>query len=359
MAEKPTILICPLDWGIGHASRLIPIIENLLAGNNNIMIAGEGKSLELLKKTFPELKFIYLKGYNISYSKHLPVFIKTTIQIPKILKAIKTEKNALQQILKKYRIDMVISDNRFGLSTKDTKCIYITHQIMIKMPWFLKFMEYPVYKIHKKYIEKYDECWIPDIENKPNIAGDLTTKYPLPRNSKHIGLLSRFKEETKTAVNIVKNSVLVILSGPEPQRTIFEKILIKQISGTNLNAVIVRGMENQKLEVSGNITLHPHLNTENLKKLIIRAEYIICRSGYSTIMDLLKLKKNAILVPTPGQTEQEYLAKYYHNKGIFYTMSQKKFDLNKALSETKYLKKTIQTYSEFKTTLQHNHLSSK
>lgn len=334
MKKNKTILVCPLDWGIGHASRLIPVIDKFIENNYKVIIAGDGKSLLLLENYFPKLKTIVFKGYNINYSHKVPLVFKMLFQAPKIFMKIRKEHNQLEKIIKEHNIDIVISDNRFGLWSKYIKSIYITHQIMIKMPGILKFLEYPIYLFHKKYIKKYDECWIPDIEQKPNIAGDLTHKFKVPENAKFIGILSRFRNESTNSAT-KKYDLLIVLSGPEPQRTIFENILIKQISKTRYKTLFVRGLADSKLFVSNNIELASHLNTNDMKEAILSSEYIISRSGYSTIMDLIVLEKNAILIPTPGQTEQEYLAKYYKDKKIFYSEKQKNFDLETALKEAK------------------------
>jgi len=332
LQKSKNILVCPLDWGIGHASRLIPIITEFIKNNNEVIIAGSGKSLLLLKTTFPKLRTISIEGYNIKYSKTIPLSLKMIFQAPKILIKISKEHKQLEKIIKEQNIDIVVSDNRFGLWSKMVKSIYITHQIMIKMPGILKFLEYPIYRFHKKTIKKYDECWIPDIEQNPNIAGDLTRKFPLPENAKCIGILSRFKKDKISDIK-KKYEILIILSGPEPQRTIFENILIEQISKTDYKTLLVRGLNTSKLSVPDNIDVVSHLNTNDMKDAILSSDYIISRSGYSTIMDLIVLEKNAIIVPTPGQTEQEYLAKYYKDKKIFYSVKQKDFCISSALKE--------------------------
>jgi len=265
------------------------------------------------------------------------------MQIPKIILAIWREHAALKKIIHEHQPDLVISDNRFGLWSKKTKCVFITHQLMVKSPTALKFLEPLIQHIILSYAKKYDECWIPDVADEKNLSGDLSHKYPLPANAKFIGLLSRFSSEQNIPA-LKKYDFLVLLSGTEPQRTVLEKILTEQILKTNFRALIVRGVTEEQKQFSrqNNLTIVSYLNTEELIAAIHQSEIIICRPGYSTLMDLAATGKKAILIPTPGQTEQEYLAEELSGKNIFYSSPQKNFSLDeaiKAVNETTGLKK--------------------
>lgn len=337
--SRKRILICPLDWGLGHASRDIPVIKSLLRNNFEVIIAADNLALELLRQEFPELSFLQFPSYRISYPRNSMMVLTMLVSLPKIISGIRKEHIELRSIVKKHHIDIVISDNRFGLWNKSVFTIFITHQIMVKMPGWLKFLEYPAYRINRFIIHKYNRCWIPDNETPPFLAGDLPRKFRLPRNSVFAGLLSRFADQvSKDSSTEKKYDILVILSGPEPQRTIFEYILTVQIKQTGYRAIIIQGMPGTG---SGNITefknisFASHLPAAQLENLISASDVIISRPGYTTIMDLIRLKKNAILVPTPGQTEQEYLAAYYNAAGIFYCVSQNEFDVKTALAELK------------------------
>ena len=332
MDREKRVLICPLNWGLGHASRLIPIIKELDKRGYKILIAGEGNSLKLLQHEFPGFYFFDFKGFKIRYSRVIPLAVKLFFKIPSIIIGIHRERFAIKNMINEYMIDIVISDNRFGLWSKKARCIYITHQVMIKMPGFFRPFQRFVYKIHKMYMKKYNECWIPDYKDKPGVAGDLTHYYKPPENARYIGILSRFNDKSLEESRSEKYDLLVILSGPEPQRTVLERKLVTQIGHTGLKTLVVRGLiEEEKIFAPDNIKFVSHLNASEMKSAIQSAECVISRSGYSTIMDLLILKKNAILIPTPGQTEQEYLARFYHKRKIFYSMPQKIFNLQTAL----------------------------
>jgi uncharacterized protein (TIGR00661 family) len=338
--RKPRILVAPLDWGLGHTTRSIPVIKELIANNAEVIIAVEGPHKVLLSREFPEATFIHLDGYRINYAKtKAGLFRKIFFQIPKILKAIHTENEWLQKVIQDQRIDAVIADNRFGLHHKGVPCIFITHQLLIKSP-FGTWSEKILQKWNYRNINKFSACWIPDHEAAENLAGSLSHPDKKPSIPfRYIGILSRFE---KKEIEEKKNHLLFILSGPEPQRTIFENKIINEISHYNGTAVIVRGLPGSSsiIPSTGMIQFYNHLPASELNKEIAMAQYIISRSGYTTVMDLVTLKKKSILVPTPGQTEQEYLARYLMQKNIAVTMNQKTFSLTAALhkaAEFKYM----------------------
>ena len=335
MAKPDKILIAPLDWGLGHATRIIPLIKCLLTEGCAVIIAAEGQIGQLLQNEFPKLTFLPLEGYKIQYSrqkKWLP--LKIAIQAPSILFSIFKEHLWLKKVVKNYGIDAVISDNRFGLYHSGIPSIYITHQLLIKTG--NKFSENILAGLHNLFIKKYAECWVPDFEGDDNIAGALSHPVKRTANIRYIGGLSRF--ERYLAVE-TKYDLLVLLSGPEPQRSIFEKLLLLQLKQFTGQVLFVRGKltgdENLFIENNGTdkIQIKNHLNAAELNLAIQQAKIVICRSGYTTIMDLIKLQKKAILVPTPGQTEQEYLAAYLTEQKLFYSETQDKFLLDEALKK--------------------------
>ncbi len=326
------VLICPLDWGIGHASRCIPIIYSLIENQNAVTIAADGLPYELLKSEFPTLNFIRFSSFRVRYSNRNNMVFKMLMSLPSILWGIFREHQLLKQIVQLYQIEVVISDNRYGLWNEKINSIFITHQIMVKMPNLLKFLEYPIYLLNRWFINHYNQCWIPDADNENNLSGDLSHLYPLPKNSQFIGYLSRFSVEydrfhSTLFTNVFNFDVLVLLSGPEPQRTILENIFLEKLQAPNTKSLIIRGLPSSdaqnNLHFNGNCVLMNHVTQYELKQLIMSSKQIYCRSGYSTLMDLEVLQKEAILIPTPSQTEQEYLAKYLITKGKHKTIAQK------------------------------------
>ena len=327
MKSKKRILVAPLDWGIGHATRCIPIIKKLISHNYEVIIAADCRPMHLLRTEFPELEMIRFSGYNIKYPKYLPMIISMLLQLPKLILGIKKEHSILNQIIEDYSIDGVISDNRYGLNSNKAPTAFITHQLKIQSTYFSEIIQ----NFNYKYINKFDACWIMD-DKKINLAGNLSKPNMLPNNTSYIGIQSRFEKQEADK----KYNFLAIVSGPEPQRTILEKGLIKSLKGRKEKSLIVLGKPEEKTSYKvGNLTIKSHLNAKDLNTTILQSELIICRPGYSTIMDLAKLEKKAFFIPTPGQTEQEYLAANFKQNGICYSQKQANFDFEKAITESK------------------------
>lgn len=326
---RKNVLVAPLDWGLGHATRCIPIITELIGQDCNIFIVADGPIFLLLKKEFPETVFLRCKGYEIRYPKHKSGFaIAMTAQIPKIIFQIIREHRWLRRIVREYQIDAVISDNRFGLYDKNIPCVYITHQLFIKTG--NRFSERLAQKIHYFFIKKYQHCWVPDFLEY-GLAGSLSHPKEIPGNTVYIGPLSRFKKmpEVPKALDI-----LVSISGPEPQRSIFEKIVLEQLKEFKGTSLLIRGLPGEKEILKSptpSIRIINHLPQTEFNSALEQSGLVICRSGYTSVMDLVKLRKSAVLVPTPGQTEQEYLAKYLMDKKYFYSENQDQFNLKNAL----------------------------
>ena len=331
---RKRVLVAPLDWGLGHTTRCIPIIQELLHQDFIVLLTAEGDSAHLLRKEFPSLTILSLKGYKISYSKTKSFFkLKLFGQIPKILKAIKLEHIWLKQIIKEHKIDIVVSDNRYGLYNINIKSIFITHQLAIETG--NAFTNWLVQKLNYRQINKFDECWIPDEEAPFDLAGKLSHPKEMPVNlTKYIGILSRFKKETAEK-NI---DLLVLISGPEPQRTAFENMMLLQMTKVSFKMVLVRGLPgvaNKLINENTALQIYDHLPAIELSRLIQSSKIVIARSGYSTIMDLIALQQTAVLIPTPGQTEQEYLAEYLAAKKYFVAAQQIEFNLVNELNNFK------------------------
>ena len=323
---KSRILLSPLDWGLGHVTRCIPLISLLNKQNIEVIVAGEGPFISLLKKEFPGIVILPLKGYRVSYSKRgSRFFLKILLQLPKIIAAIIYEKRWLRRAVTDFNPTAIISDNRFGFYSGKIPSIFITHQLFIHTGHH--FINRIAQKINYRYINKFSECWVPDTAGACSLAGALSHPPVLPQTPvKYLGILSRFKK-----IPVQKDiELLIMISGPEPQRSIFENMLLAQTENSEEKVVIIRGLPgtvNTLHSDNENISIFNHLPANELSELIQRSTLVIARCGYSTIMDLAVLKQKAILVPTPGQPEQEYLASYLKEKGLCYTTSQENFSL--------------------------------
>ncbi len=311
MISDKTIFISPLDWGLGHATRCVPIIKELSI-NNKVIIGTSSLNRSFFDKNFPTLQKINLPSYNISYSKNLPVWIKILIQWPKINAVIDEEKKLLEKIIIENKIDLVISDNRFGLYHKNVESIFITHQLNVQSPLFLGLAN----KKNKEYIHQFNKVWVPDHKNEnERLSGQLSNSEGVKIPVEYIGPQSVLNDIEINSYNDEKCHLLILLSGVEPQRSILENKLLEKFKDSRKKIVLVRGSNSEFNAVNKNISVFNFAFDGELKKLILGAETVICRSGYSTLMDLHLLnKKKIILIPTPGQTEQEYLAEYWKEK---------------------------------------------
>lgn len=309
-----TILVAPLDWGLGHATRCIPLINQCLSEGKEVVLAADGDAYTLLNKEFPTLTIVRLKGYNVTYSNILPLWLTLFLQVPKLIMRIISEHNELKKIIAKHKIDMVISDNRYGLWNKNIHSVFVTHQLNIRASVFSPMVN----SINRWFVKKYNECWVPDYAETNNLSGQLSHGLQIPTNVRYIGPLSRFTKQT-TEEDI---DLLCLISGPEPSRSVFEEKLIQTINEGKLKNATMVGGTFRPMKTTTKINYFSFANSVELQQLIARSKVVISRAGYSTIMDLHAMKKKMILVPTPGQTEQTYLASYLSSKPEILTLTQ-------------------------------------
>lgn len=327
------VLVAPLDWGLGHATRCVPLVQSMLQLGWKVTLAGEGPSLSILTKEFPDLPTLPLKGYCIKYPKKgFWLIPNLLLQVPKIARTIRSERKWLESAQKEHQWDLIISDNRYGLSISSTKCIFITHQLWVLSGWGNRIDKILNTRLHS-WIKSFDQCWIPDEEKDGGIAGLLShppipySLFPIP--SKYIGPLSRLTPNGEKE----GEKILILLSGPEPQRSLLEEKIIEQIKNIDEHFLLVRGLPTgtHQPKNTSNIEFVNHLSSADLSAALAKAKLVICRSGYSSVMDLIRFKKRAVLIPTPGQTEQLYLAQLMEERNWFVVEQQANLQLNTAI----------------------------
>jgi uncharacterized protein (TIGR00661 family) len=324
------VLVCPLDWGIGHATRCVPVIRKFRELGNEVVIAADGRPYEFLKKELPGCRFIRFKGARITYPRGHGFLFKIISLSPLLIRSYVRERKDIKKLIRQEDPSIIVSDNRYGAWSRARFSILITHQVNIILPPSVHFLSSFLNRMIFRQIEKFNECWIPDFELHNGLAGLLSHPNRLPRNAHYIGTLSRFSDIGQREIPHPSDyDIMVTLSGPEPQRTILEKTIFEQLKKSELSGIIVRGLteETEECDLTDKIHVFPHLETAKMKEYILRSRLVICRSGYSSLMDLVTLGTNAILIPTPGQTEQEYLARYLMEKKIYFSMPQFHFDL--------------------------------
>ena len=347
------VLVAPLDWGLGHATRCIPIIKELINQGCTVIIAAGGIQKAVLQEEFPDLSFVEMPGFWIKYGKNRAfTLLKIIFAIPKILIGIKRENQWLHRFAGREGLDLVISDNRYGLYGPGIFSVFMTHQLAIRTSLgvvadgLLRRMNYA-------YIRRFSVCWVPDVGGADNLAGELSHPSSMPDITvRYIGWLSRLPAFARTLAGEEEVfDLLILLSGPEPQRTILEEMVLGQLgeragSGKGVAAgkmVLVRGLPKggpalAEASAGGGVVKAPeglivfdYLSARELGRVIGQSRLVLARSGYSTVMDLVRMGKKAIYVPTPGQPEQEYLGEYLAKRGLGVSMRQKGFVLKEAL----------------------------
>jgi UDP-N-acetylglucosamine transferase subunit ALG13 len=378
------VIISPLNWGLGHATRCIPVIRELQALQCEIIIGANGAAANILSREFPELKLIITPGKTIRYSQTRVGFAFAIFwQLPALWQQIRKEKKWLQQQVEIWQPNLIISDNRYGMYHSSVPSVLITHQLGIKTGWG-KLADRMVQVLLYRLLKNFKEVWIPDFQGAYSIAGLLS--HPIhtpPIPAYYIGLLNRFLLQQKTLSSIAEPttstesiwgtqkhpSLLILLSGPEPQRSILESILKIQIADYAGNVVLLRGLPENNVRDADHSGTHQalslfygeekvqlidHLAAADLLEKIKNADIILCRSGYTSLMELLPLQKKLILIPTPGQAEQEYLARYCEEKGYAISINQHSIQLNNLINKaTKFPYQKLSLITDTKlTTLQ-------
>jgi hypothetical protein len=341
------ICIAPLDWGLGHATRCIPIIQSLQTLGHRVYIAAEGHHAVILREAFPDITILPLRGYRVRYTKNGRLFfLHILLQGPKILYSAIHEYLWLKKKQNTFHFDLIISDNRVGFFHRKIKSVFITHQLRLIMPyeWATRLFQ----SLQYAWLKKFSACWVPDYAGENNLSGTLANPIQLPHTPLwYMGCLSRlytsipekkdshYKTHSDELVNIEDWSFVGIVSGPEPQRTLLEKKLWEGGNINNQPFLIVAGLpmckDYQRKSTHGQL-VH-HLQGPELAAQLVHTEYIICRGGYTSLMELIPFGKKLILVPTPGQTEQLYLGQLWEQRGWALCFDQNSFDIATALSQ--------------------------
>jgi uncharacterized protein (TIGR00661 family) len=334
VTSQQRILVAPLDWGLGHATRCAVLIDRWLEEGHEVILASNGRSAAWLQQRYPQLEVhTDIPDYAVTYPSAGSMAVHFAKQLPRLIRVVRDEHRWLERIVTERNIDSVYSDNRYGLYHQRVPCTLITHQLYVRVSWWSKAL---VHGIFNRYLKRFQSIWVPDYEKGNTLSGALSHGGSWDDRVQYIGPLSRFAvpERSRRAAP----RFVALISGPEPSRTAFEQQLRGLLIETGHSALLILGRPDKAAhEVHGNLTILNHLPDEQLADALTQAELVICRSGYSTIMDLEALDVRALLVPTPGQTEQEYLAEYHAKLGRHDMISQR--ELSKVVFD-RYLHKT-------------------
>lgn len=325
------IFICPLNWGLGHASRMIPLIDSLLGNGCRVTVGASGKPLLMLQQEFQDrVDYVEFPGVTVRYPNGSNMVYAMACQLPGLFAGFWKEKQQAKKFAQLLKPDIIISDNRYGVRAKGVFSVFVGHQLEIKLPEKWRWMGGVVNTLNRRLINQFDLCLVPDHEDEPGLSGSLSHGAKLSR-LQYIGPLSRFErwkalELQPPIEQLPHNFLLVILSGPEPQRTLLEGLLMKQLG--KRTCVWLRGLPggNNIPRQKDNHWFFDHAGSDIIAWLIRNSNLVISRSGYSTIMDLSVFAKKALFIPTPGQTEQEYLAMHLQSQGYIVALPQSRLN---------------------------------
>jgi len=325
------ILFGVFDWGLGHATRDIPLIKELCK-KNEVYLLSTGLALKILKDYFRDRCFYYdVPSLYPPYTKTAFFRLKFVLSCPWMLKTLRQARKQTEQIITREKFDAVVSDCRYDVYDRPENSYLINHQLRFKTPLGAEWA-FELWLASR--MKKYRYVFVPDFEEH-NLSGHLShnLRYISEDKIRYIGILSHLSKLDKEQ----DIDYFVSLSGPEPQRVVLEKKIISQLNQLKGRVVIAGGNpEGQEKKLPGDAEFYSFLKTEQQQDIMSRSKFVITRSGYTTIMELAELdRKKALLMPTPNQTEQEYLADYYEEKRYFHHISQYKLQLDRDIEESK------------------------
>lgn len=331
MFNGARILITPLDWGLGHSTRCIPIIRRLRELDAEPVIGADKGPLALLRDAFPDLPHVRVPGVEVRYAKGASQTWAMATQFPAMLRSVREEHHLFLNLRRQLQLDAVISDQRFGIRAEGLPSVIITHQLFP----FTPFAQGVLRRINLRSVARFDRCWIPDDAQEPGLAGELSHGRNVPHNARYIGPISRM-DPARAIASEQKYRIVCVISGPEPQRTLLEEELMRQLPRIEGRHLLVRGKPEPVLdETIGNVRRLSHLGGDALTGALLQAELIVSRTGYTTLMDLARIGRSALVIPTPGQEEQEYLGQLHSRSGRFFVQRQDAMDLQKALEASR------------------------
>ncbi len=323
------ILISPLSWGLGHATRDVAIIADLLDRGHTVGVAATGAALELLSREFADLKFYDVPDYPSPYTSGGFSIPRVLGLFPLIVREIAREHRTISRIIRREGYNLVISDNRFGAYAKDVPGLFISHQIRFSTPGNIESIERMMEVFNGRYHRNFERVIIPDNPPGPrSLSGKLGhAQRPVTRRKAYwAGIITDIRRQD------VPQDIdyLVSIAGPKVTKDALREVIMGQIGGLSGRKFILLGDPGAEPEerLDGETIVKSHAQRDEMATLMNRAKFIITRSGYTTVMELAELGKKGILfIPTPGQTEQEYLSDYYEEMGWVHSVAQRRLDL--------------------------------
>ena len=331
------VLVAPLDWGLGHATRCVPVVRELLNQGAEVELAVVRSNAALLRGFFPTLRQRLAPSYNIVYPKHgynMGLWLlKNGAHLNSV---IQFEHRYAEEMVKRFHYDVLLSDNRFGFYSRKAKSIYMTHQRRIAFPPVLSAFESLGMFWHASVMKHFDEVWVPDVPETPGYAGSLSHVKKSPVMLRYVGALSRFDEKVVAEQEIAEKPyrLVAVVSGVEPARSRFENLLrsiFERIPGHHA-MILGKPALGVKSWVEKNVEYFSHLPDDRFASVVKNAQWVVSRGGYSTVMDMAVLGAKCIFVPTPGQYEQIVLSRDLSRAGYAATISESDLSLKTFLA---------------------------
>ncbi|MDX1685226.1 MAG: hypothetical protein R3275_08310 [Saprospiraceae bacterium] len=329
--HSDVVVVCILNWGLGHATRCIPVINRLREKGKKVILASDGRASQLLKKEFSDVDLIELQSYSVNYPFR-SMILNLMYQWPGIVYAMIREHFQVRRIVREHAPSLIISDNRYGCFHSSAYNVCITHQI--NPPTRTILFDFLGRLISRLLLKNFQRVWIPDDPAFGPLNGKMVSSPP--SHSRFIGFISRFQNLYQKQSPVA--DILAVLSGPEPARTRFEKKIIRQLEDSGLTYKLVRGKtEGQSVwkDIGKNGRATDYLTSDQLLRELLSVRMVVSRSGFSSLMDYLRLGVGALVIPTPGQYEQEYLIERLPEDGYLMGQSEKDMDVLSAYDQLK------------------------
>ncbi len=321
------VFFAVLNMGLGHATRSLPLIREFHNRRWRIFIGSSGRSLEFLRQEISSANFVELPDYNLTYSRRGVNIAGLLLRVPSVLAAIAREHEITERLIAENNIELVISDHRYGCYSETVPSHFISHQLRFIAPRFFRPFEFIGERFNQHYHRKYSSVIVPDVLSTSEgwLSGRLSRKIG-SGNYNYPGILSSISAKPDSLQDI---DVLISISGPEPQRSLLEHLVRSQLPELSGKIIVTLGVPESDVveKISEDVTIYQHLPRLEMEDVFNRSRLVVTRSGYSTLMELAELEKRALLIPTPGQTEQVYLANRLREKGQFYSVEQRYLNL--------------------------------
>lgn len=326
------ILYAVGSWGLGHATRSLPLITSLLDTNASLTIVSTGRALAVLRGELQD-RCEFLDWPDVPHTVGRTAwgfYLKTAAAIPRYLAVVRREQQWTAQLLRARHFDRIVSDNRYGIQHPDVPSFHVVHGLRFIAPGRVHLIERRLETVNYRWLGHLRQVIVPDTQ-EDQLSGDLAHSLEVfpQRVITYAGILSRLRRRAVSE----DLDLFVTLSGPEPQRSMLERLILQQLPSVRGRIVVTLGKPDAAAHTRvGSADVYGYLDRSGQEEMMNRARLVLCRSGYSTIMDLAELQRRAVLIPTPGQTEQMYLARYHQARGTAFAVDQRRLDLRAALA---------------------------